>query len=103
VLELSGSELARWLEVSYNQEEENLWSPSPFTRVQEQLVLKIGDNEITAGKTYRVLTDLEALQQRPTLKKFISSSGIRSLPELSWTGTVSTDEVRVIASGTEVP
>jgi hypothetical protein len=93
VLELSGKELGRWLEKSYNEESPEHWIPSPFTREGDHLSLTIQGEALNPNKTYRVLADLESLQSRASLRRFIASSTTASLNEISWKGKMSVDEV----------
>ncbi len=98
ILELNGTELSKWLESTYNEEEGNLWTPSPFERTGNTLLLSINGDELLQSKTYRILTDLESLQSRVSLRKFITSRKIISYTEESWKGTLSSDEVTLSAA-----
>ncbi|MFL5786400.1 MAG: hypothetical protein ACJ76H_17430 [Bacteriovoracaceae bacterium] len=93
VLELSGKELGRWLEKSYNEESAEDWIPSPFTREGEQISIIVHGEPLNLTKTYRVLADLESLQSRSSLRRFIVSATTSSLNEISWKGKMSTDQV----------
>lgn len=95
LLELSGFELIRWLEHNYNEEESHLWAPSPFFRKDNVLELKLSGVPLAYGKTYRVLTDLESLQTRIELRKYIVSQNLISLTQESWKGSLDVDEVSV--------
>ncbi|MES2528090.1 MAG: hypothetical protein V4598_13430 [Bdellovibrionota bacterium] len=98
VLKLSGAELSHWLELSYNEEETHLWKPSPFSRSSDDLVLKINGEALMAGKEYRILTNVESLQSRIELWKYISSDKLISLTEESWKGNAAGDEVSMAAA-----
>lgn len=98
-LELSGSELSRWLEESYNLEDTASWLPDPFRRSGETLRLMVNGEEISAAKTYRVLTDIESLQAKAPLHKLITSVKLRSFQDLNWQTLPSVDEVTVTAAG----
>lgn len=98
ILKLSGAEFSRWLEISYNQEETHLWKPSPFTRQDDHLVLSVNGENIISAKEYRILTNVESLQSRAELWKYISSGNLISLAEDSWKGSSGSDEISVTAA-----
>ncbi len=98
LLEVSGKELSSWLEQNYNEEESHLWTPSPFYRKDDSLDLNISGSPLAHDKTYRILTDLETLQSRTELRKYIVSGNIVSLPQESWKGSIDTDEVTIISA-----
>ncbi len=98
ILEMTGGELSHWLEAAYNEDEASQWSPSPFERSGNNLILSINGENLIHSQTYRVLTDLEALQERMALRKFISKSGLVSYSEESWKGSLHTDEVTLSAA-----
>lgn len=84
VLELSGTELMNWLERSYNLDNQEAWTPDPFSTKADELELMINGEEISAAKTYKILTDIESLQARKSLHKFITSGNMTTFQELSW-------------------
>ena len=59
----------------------------------------INGEEISATKTYKVLTDIESLQARTTLHKFITSGNMTTYQEMSWQVHPFEDEVKVGAAG----
>ena len=99
ILEMKGSELSRWMEMSYNEEETYLWAPSPFSRKNEDLIITINNERIQQSKIYKILSNVESLQARVELWKHINSEDLISLTEESWKGKPSSDEITVIASG----
>jgi hypothetical protein len=98
IIKLKGAELSRWLEISYNEEETYLWKPSPFRRETDNLILSIGGKNLIPGKEYRILTNVESLQSRMELWKYISSENLISLTEDSWKGRSDSDEISVLAA-----
>ncbi len=98
ILKLSGAELGRWLEISYNEEETHLWEPSPFERQDDHLILSMNGENLIPAKEYRILTNVESLQSRMELWKFISSEKLVSLVEDSWKGKAGSDEISVTAA-----
>lgn len=102
-LELSGAELRDWLERSFNLEGADSWFPNPFSVKDGLLTFSIGSEDVLTDKTYAVLTDLETLQGKITLRHFISSSAIRTLTEVAWSGALSSDAVSTKAAATVVP
>lgn len=98
LLEIPGPELSRWLEQNYNEEESHLWAPSPFFRDENTLELNVAGAPLSFQRTYRVLTDLESLQKRVELRKYITTGNLVSLNQESWQGSMNADEVSVISS-----
>lgn len=98
VLELPGIELSSWLELSYNLEETSHWVPLPFSSKNGHLILTVGGETLSHKKKYRILTDLESLQMKPSLTRFITSDALTALSDISWEGKISSDEVSVVAA-----
>lgn len=101
VLEVSGRDLSAWLDKSYNLEESSHWQPTPFTAKGDDLHFSIGGSGISHERNYRVLTDLESLQMKPALIRFITSTSLTSLSDISWNGKISIDEVSVAAASVQ--
>lgn len=99
VIELTGSELAQWLDESFNTGEGELWSPDTFSRENENLLLKVSGEQLAHSRRYKVLTDLESLQTRPQLVKFIVSEKLTSLTTESWNRSGIVDELGLSYSG----
>ncbi len=98
VLNLKGSDLSHWLEMSYNEEETHLWRPSPFSRESDNLILRLSGENLNSEKNYKILTNVESLQTRMELWKHLSSGNLISLTEDSWDEKVSSDELSVTAA-----
>ncbi len=84
VIELSGNDLIQLLEENYNESLTSHWVPSPFSLQGEHLQLLVSGETIQASKTYKLLSDLEALQKHPILKREILKSNTKTLPHFSW-------------------
>lgn len=98
VVELTGNELSPWLENAYNEDEASLWSPSPFERKGNSLNLSINGEDLNHSRSYRILTDLESLQRRRSLRKYISNGKLISYTEESWNGSSASDAVTTSAA-----
>lgn len=84
ILTLQGRELIKILEQDYNQGVASHWIPSPFQLRGERLALSIQGSGIEADKTYKILADLNDLQNHQGLKNLISRSENKSLNNVSW-------------------
>lgn len=83
-ISLTGHQLKKILDERYNQGKSAEWLPQVFETQGKSLHIKINDEMIQPEKTYRVLADLESLQQDRLLKKFITAELTKSLVEHSW-------------------
>ncbi|HXH31121.1 MAG TPA: hypothetical protein VNJ01_09950 [Bacteriovoracaceae bacterium] len=86
VLNLKGSTLARILEQDFNESKSTSWLPSPFIQKGEELQLLIKGLELDHQKTYRVLTDLHAVQKNTVLVGVLEKMDSRILTKESWNG-----------------
>lgn len=84
LINLKGSDVLKILEADFNQGLASNWQPSPFRQDKNSLSLSIHGSPIELQQEYKILTDIEAAQQHPILKKFISLSGNKSLNNVSW-------------------
>lgn len=98
LIEISGKELSDWLDKSYNLEETTHWQPSPFRAKGNDLEFLVHGSSISFDKKYRILTDLESLQMKPSLATYITSIQLTTLSDLSWNGKISIDEVSTTAA-----
>ena len=98
VLEISGRDLSHWLEKNFNEEESYLWTPSPFFVDGELLELTVAGKALSYQQSYKVLTDMESLQKRVELRKYITSDKLVSVTEDSWKGPLNTDEVNTASA-----
>ncbi len=84
VLDVTGTELSNLLEEEFNQNNQELWYPSPFLQKTDGLHLTLSGLEIEAQKHYKILSDVESLQSSSLLRKLITKHENRSLAESSW-------------------
>lgn len=98
LIEISGKELSTWLDKSYNLEETSSWQPSPFKTNGADLEFVVSGTAVAFDKKYRILTDLESLQMKPSLATFITSTELKTLDDMSWDGKISMDEVSTSAA-----
>lgn len=84
VVNVSGKDLAQILDEDFNRAHRKNWRPSPFTVKNEQLILKMKNEEFDFDKKYRILTDLESIQKHHRLFQEIASIHSESLANHSW-------------------
>jgi 2',3'-cyclic-nucleotide 2'-phosphodiesterase (5'-nucleotidase family) len=85
VMAITGKNLLKILEEDYNQDHKKRWQPSPFIEKENQLKISISGLEINLDKVYRVLTDLESIQNNAILVKAVDAPGSEAIMNWSWT------------------
>lgn len=83
-VEVSGKDLKRSLERRFNDKRGADWIPNPYLRASGRLYLRVKNEPIDNAKTYRILSDVQSLQQDRTMRRLISASSTRSFVEYSW-------------------
>lgn len=84
ILAVQGRDLIRLLEEDYNQNRASNWLPSPYLEKDHELVLSVAGMEVENEKVYRILTDLESIQQYQMLTKHMSHPESIALMNHSW-------------------
>jgi 2',3'-cyclic-nucleotide 2'-phosphodiesterase (5'-nucleotidase family) len=95
---IKGAELLRILELDYNSNRGKEWSPSPFVEKNKELSVTIAGLDLVSDQTYRVLTDLEALQRHPTLSRQMANKGSESLQNFSWDTLKTEDSISTVVA-----
>jgi hypothetical protein len=95
ITKLTGKELARVLEEDFNADKQDHWQPSPFLVEADGIRISVSGNDLQLDKTYRILSDLESLQNHKFLVKKITSYDSEALMSESW---ISLDEDYISSS-----
>ncbi len=103
VIEISGLELLKVLEEDFNQDNTAHWIPTLFEEKSDGLHLTIKGEKISYDKNYKILGDLESLQNQPILMKKITLSE-KSLIHLSWNHSeMASDEIQSTLAAPTLP
>lgn len=97
IVTLSGAKLARILEEDFNEGVQKNWHPSPFLVKEGELQLMINGEVLRDGQSYRVIADLESLQNHQRLLKQITNASVENLASHSWNSFE--DQVSSVMSG----
>jgi len=81
---ISGKDLIRIMEEDFNNSETANWIPSPFNVSNNNLILKIDDQQIDPTKLYSVVSDLQSLQGHRKMRKVVFNSEPGPLVNFSW-------------------
>lgn len=92
VVYLKGSELLKVLEEDFNRERKDLWQPNPYKLSGNELSLFVGGSEISLNKNYKILTDIESVQNHRFLLKKMNNLDVTVFMNHSWI-TVGEDSV----------
>jgi hypothetical protein len=84
LIKLTGRELSHLLEQDFNQGDFASWLPSPYLAHKNGLTLRLGGKQLDLQGEYQILTDLEGIQRKPSLRKFINSGQLTTLINHSW-------------------
>lgn len=84
IMTIEGKDLVKVLEEDYNHNRSKDWYPSPYLEQNDELNLSIAGLEIDLKKNYRVLTDLESLQNNSIFMNRITNSNSEALMNYSW-------------------
>lgn len=84
IIEIAGRDLSRMLEARFNNSQIDEWLPSPFRKNGSSLYLQVNEKNLLPLKRYRVLADIESLQNDHQLRKFINVDRTLSLQTHSW-------------------
>lgn len=93
IVTLTGQELSKLLEQEYNHGKTGHWIPTPFQLKKDKLTITIQEKEIDLQKSYRILTDMESIQNHRKLVKKVNVPGSEALTHLSWNQTDLTDRM----------
>lgn len=100
--EVSGKELSRIFEEKFNSGLTGDWIPSPFKLQGKILHLEINRKPIEPLKSYRIVSDLESMQNDFMIRKFIVHTSTRSHPTQSWDQLdLNSDDVNVQMSASQ--
>ncbi len=84
VMAIEGRDLIKILEEDYNHNKKKDWYPSPYLEQNDELDISVSGLAIDYKKVYRVLTDLESIQDNPVFLKRITSSQSEAIMNYSW-------------------
>ncbi|MCM2350584.1 MAG: hypothetical protein NDI69_11245 [Bacteriovoracaceae bacterium] len=93
IIVMKGRDLLRILEEEYNLNRKDLWQPSPFAFDNSELTITISGNELKMDGEYRVLTDLESLQNHYSLLNHFGKLKSEALANFSWKSVTAEDSV----------
>lgn len=92
-VELTGVELSKILEEKFNSEETKSFAPVSFKLSEKKLHFEVAEKALERERTYRILSDLETLQDDHHLRAFITSPTTKTYSTLSWNDLDLVDEV----------
>lgn len=92
-IEVEGRALAKILEEKYNAGETLNWAPANFMIKEKKLMLEISGLPLERERSYRILSDLETLQEDFDLRSYINHPGTKTHSTLSWNDLDFIDEV----------
>lgn len=84
VVYMKGKELLQVLEEDFNRERKNVWHPYPFRLAGNELSVFVGGSEINLNKNYKILTDIESVQNHRHLLKKMNDLDVTVFMNHSW-------------------
>lgn len=100
-IEIEGRRLSKILEENFNAGETNQWQSADFRIEDGGLRLEVSGRPLERDRTYRILSDLETIQNDPYLKAYIGLPSTKTHATLSWNELDLTDEVNSTMASTQ--
>lgn len=92
-IDLKGEVLEKILDEKFNSGETSQWAPAHFKRENNKLRIEVADQLIEKDKTYRILSDLQTIQDDFELRLYIDHTVTKSHSSLSWNDLDLSDEL----------
>lgn len=100
-IEIEGRRLSKILEENFNAGETYQWQSADFRIEDGGLRLEVSGKPLERDRTYRILSDLETIQNDPYLKAYIGLPSTKTHATLSWNELDLTDEVNSTMASTQ--